>query len=342
MLKKGNHCYGKKLFLKIYGGYNEFHMGNGNKLLVFSGNSNPELAKKIADSLGTHLGDIDIRRFSDGEIFAEIKESVRGCDVFVIQSTCPPVNENLMELLVVVDALKRASVGNITAIIPYYGYARQDRKVAPRTPITAKLVADLYSIAGIGRLVSMDLHSGQIQGFFNIPFDNLFARPVLLDKIREQLQSRGDMVIVSPDAGGMERARAYAKKLDSFVAMIDKRRSGPNVAKAMNLVGDVQDKYALILDDMVDTAGTLTEAAVTIMEEGAKEVWAACVHPVLSGPAIERIEKSPITKLITTDTVPLNEKAAKCSKIEVVSTGHLFGQAITRIHDYGSISNLFD
>lgn len=316
--------------------------GTENKLQIFSGNDSRDLSQKIVQCLDTKLGELDIRRFSDGEIFAEVKESVRGCDVFVIQSTCPPVNENLMELLIVVDALKRASVGKITAVIPYYGYARQDRKVAPRTPITAKLVADLLSVAGVSRVVSVDLHSGQIQGFFDIPFDNLFARPVLLGAIERDLLPKGKLVIVSPDAGGMERARAYAKKLDATVAMIDKRRSGPNVAKAMHLVGDVADCNALILDDMADTAGTLCEAAEAIKREGAKDVWAACVHPVLSGPAIDRIEKSTINKIYCTDTVPLNGKAQKCSKLEVISAASLLGEAIMRIHDFGSVSKLFD
>lgn len=313
------------------------------KLHIFAGNSNRPLAEKIAASLGVELSQADIRRFSDKEIFVELKESIRGADVYVVQSTCYPVNDNLMELLIMVDTLKRASVGSITAVMPYYGYARQDRKVHPRTPITAKLVADLLTAAGVDRVVSMDLHSGQIQGFFNIPFDNLFARPVLLNYVREQLNSDGkDLVIVSPDAGGVERARAYAKKVDAKVAMIDKRRMGPNVAKAMHVVGEVEGMRALILDDMVDTAGTLTEAAESILKHGAIEVLACATHPVLSGPATGRLKESCIKKLVCTDTIPLTEEAAACGKIEVLSVAGIFGEAIRRIHYHDSVSSLFD
>ncbi len=312
------------------------------KLQIFSGTSTLPLAQKIAENLGVDLAQSETRRFSDQEIFVEIKESIRGANVYVVQSTCAPVNDNLMELLVMVDALKRASVGSITAVMPYYGYARQDRKVAPRTPITAKLVADLLTAAGVDRVVSMDLHSGQIQGFFNIPFDNLFARPVLLNYVRENLATGGDLVIVSPDAGGVERARAYAKKVDAKVAMIDKRRTGPNVAKAMNLVGDVAGMKALILDDMVDTAGTLTEAAVALLKHGATEVYACATHAVLSGPAIARLKDSPIKKLVTTDTIPLTKDARECGKIEVLSVAGLLAEAIRRIHYHDSVSSLFD
>lgn len=315
---------------------------NTGKLLLFSGSSNRALAEKIAENLGTKLGKLELRRFSDGEIFAEVKENVRGANVYIIQSTCAPVNDNLMEILVIADALKRASVGQITAVIPYYGYARQDRKVAPRTPITAKLVADLYTAVGIDRVVSLDLHSGQIQGFFDIPFDNLFARPVLLEYIEEKLVSRGNLVLVSPDAGGMERARAYAKKIDAPVAMIDKRRTGPNVAKAMNLVGDVQGAIAIIVDDMIDTAGTLTEAAEALLNHGAKEVHACACHAVLSGPAVMRIRTSSIQQVIVTDTIPLRGEALECDKFVVRSVAGLLAEAIRRIHYHNSVSQLFD
>ena len=315
---------------------------NSTKLHIFSGNSNRPLAQKIASSLGVELGRADLRRFSDNEVFVEIKESIRGADVYLVQSTCAPVNDNLMELLVMVDALKRASVGSITAVVPYYGYARQDRKVHPRTPITAKLVADLFTAAGVNRVVSLDLHSGQIQGFFNIPFDNLFARPVLINYIREQLSVKGDLVIVSPDAGGVERVRNYAKKVDAKVAMIDKRRTGPNVAKAMFIVGEVEGMRALILDDMVDTAGTLTEAADTLVKHGAKEVYACATHPVLSGPAIGRLKESCIKRFVCTDTIPLSPEAVACGKIESLSVAGILGEAIRRIHFHDSVSSLFD
>lgn len=314
---------------------------NRSNLYLFSGNSNRPLAQKVAESLGVELGKAEIRRFSDREIFVEIKESVRGQDVYILQSTCSPVNDNLMELLIMADAFKRASVNSITAVIPYYGYARQDRKVAPRTPITAKLVADLIAAAAIDRVVSMDLHSGQIQGFFDMPFDNLFARPVLLNYVRENMNSQ-NLVIVSPDAGGVERARAYAKKVDAKVAMIDKRRTGPNIAKAMNVVGEVSGMHALILDDMVDTAGTLTEAADSLMKHGALDVSACATHPVLSGPAIERIQNSCLKKLICTDTIPLSEAALACKKIQTLTVAGLFGEAIRRIHYHDSVSSLFD
>ncbi len=312
-------------------------------LHIFAGNSNRPLAQKIAENLGVELGQADVRRFSDKEIFVEIKESVRGQDVYLVQSTCAPVNDNLMELLIMVDSLKRASVKQITAVIPYYGYARQDRKVHPRTPITAKLVADLLTAAGVNRVVSLDLHSGQIQGFFNIPFDNLFARPVLLNYIREEFSAPAeDLVIVSPDAGGVERARAYAKKVDAKVAMIDKRRTGPNVAKAMNVVGEVNGMRAIILDDMVDTAGTLTEAAESLVKHGASEVYACATHPVLSGPAIGRIKESCIKKFVCTDTIPLSQEALDCGKIQALSVAGLLGEAIRRIHYHDSVSSLFD
>lgn len=309
--------------------------------VILSGNSNRPLAQKICEKLGKTLGEAEAKRFSDGEVFVEIRENVRGRDTYVIQSTCRPVNDTLMELLILIDALKRASAKEITAVVPYYGYARQDRKVAPRTPISAKLVADLLTAAGATRVVSMDLHAGQIQGFFNIPFDNLFASPVLLDYLRKELPSRKDVVMVSPDAGGVERARAFAKRLDASVAMIDKRRVGPNIAKAMNIIGDVKDKVAVILDDMIDTAGTLTEAATAVLDQGAVKVYAAATHGVLSGPAVERITHSKITQVIVTDTIPLGEDARNCKKIVQLSVDALLAEAIHRIHHYDSVSSLF-
>jgi ribose-phosphate pyrophosphokinase len=311
--------------------------------VLLSGSANRPLAEKICEKLGKPLGAVELRRFSDGEIFAEVQENVRGRDVYIIQSTCRPVNDALMELLIMIDALKRASAKEITAVIPYFGYARQDRKVAPRTPISAKLTADLLTAAGATRIVSMDLHAGQIQGFFNIPFDNLFAQPVILSYLQKQVAGlpAGNCVFVSPDAGGVERARQFAKRLDASVAMIDKRRTGPNVAKAMNIVGDVKGKTAIILDDMIDTAGTLCEAIHAVMDHGATQVYAAATHGVLSGPAIERINKSPLQKLIVTDTIPLSEEAKNCPKIEQLSVAEILAEAIYRIHNYDSVSSLF-
>jgi ribose-phosphate pyrophosphokinase len=309
--------------------------------VILSGNANRPLAEKICEKLGKTLGHAESRRFSDGEIFVEIGENVRGRDVYVVQSTCRPVNDTLMELLIMIDALKRASAKEINAVIPYYGYARQDRKVAPRTPISAKLCADLLTAAGATRVVSMDLHAGQIQGFFNIPFDNLFSSPVIVDYLKKELAGHTDIVMVSPDAGGVERARAYAKRVDAAVAMIDKRRVGPNVAKAMNVVGDVEGKIAIILDDMIDTAGTLTEAAHAVLDRGATKVYAAATHGVLSGPAIERITNSKIEKVIVTDTILLSPEGAKCKKIVQLSVADLFAEAIYRIHNYDSVSSLF-
>jgi ribose-phosphate pyrophosphokinase len=309
--------------------------------VILSGNSNRPLAEQICKRLGKTLGRAEVRRFSDGEVFVEIGENVRGRDVYIIQSTSGPVNETLMELLIMIDALKRASAKEITAVLPYYGYARQDRKVAPRTPISAKLTADLIAAAGATRVVSMDLHAGQIQGFFNIPFDNLFASPVMLEHIRRETQGITNLVMVSPDAGGVERARHYAKRLDASVAVIDKRRTGPNVAKAMNIIGDVKDKVAIILDDMIDTAGTLTEAAHAVLDHGATRVIAGATHGVLSGPAIERISNSRIEKVLITDTILANEHTKNCSKIVQVSVADLFAEAIHRIHNYDSVSSLF-
>jgi ribose-phosphate pyrophosphokinase len=306
---------------------------------VFTGNSNPELACKIGEYLGMPLCGAVVKRFSDGEIQIEIDENVRTKDVFVIQSTCHPVNDNLVELLLMVDALKRASARRITAVIPYYGYARQDKKVAPRVPISAKLIADLLTTAGVTRVITMDLHAGQIQGFFNIPVDNLYAAPVLLEYIKTNFNE--GLVIVSPDAGGVERARAFAKRLNAGLAIVDKRRSAPNKARAMAIIGDVKDKTVIIQDDMIDTAGTLTQAVNVIMEGGAREVHACCAHPVLSGPAVDRIEASPITSVVITDTIPLNEKAAACNKIKVLSISSLVGEAIIRSYTGDSVTSLF-
>lgn len=307
--------------------------------IIFSGNSNPVLSKKICDYLNVPLGGDKVKRFSDGEIQIEIDENVRAKEVFVIQSTCPPVNENLVELLLMIDAFKRSSAAHITVVIPYYGYSRQDKKVAPRVPISAKLVADLLTVAGAHRVITMDLHAGQIQGFFDIPVDNLFAAPVIIDYIRDNFNK--DLVIVSPDAGGVERARAYAKRLNAGLAVVDKRRDAPNLAKATFIVGDVVGKDVVILDDMVDTAGTLTEAAEAIMRNGANEVHAACAHPVLSGPAIERIEKSILKTVVVTDTIPLKNNARGCDKIKVLSIAMLVGEGIIRSFRGDSVTSLF-
>ena len=307
--------------------------------IIFAGNSNPDLAKKICDYLNVPLGGEKVKRFSDGEIQIEIDENVRARDIFVLQSTCSPVNENLVELLLMIDAFKRASAASITAVIPYYGYARQDKKVAPRVPISAKLVADMLTVAGATRIITMDLHAGQIQGFFDIPVDNLFAAAVLIDYIRDNFNN--DLVIVSPDAGGVERARAFAKHLDAGLAIIDKRREAPNKAQAMAVIGNVTGKTVVILDDMVDTAGTLIEAAEAIMRNGAKEVHASCAHPVLSGPSIERIETSPLKTLAVTDTIPLRQNAKTCNKIRVLTISELIGEAIIRSFRGDSVTSLF-
>lgn len=311
-----------------------------NKIRVFSGNSNVELAESICSCLDVPLGAAKVKTFSDGEIMVEIGENVRGRDIYVVQSTCCPTNNNLMELLIMMDALKRASAATITAVIPYYGYARQDRKVAPRTPITSKLVADLITTAGADRVVTVDLHAGQIQGFFNIPVDNLYAAPVILENLRQRF-THDEIVMVSPDAGGTERARAFAKRLGCTLAVIDKRRTGPNVAEVMHLIGDVSDKAAVILDDMIDTAGTLTQAAKALKAHGAKSIYACATHGVLSGPAIDRINESDIEGVLITDTVPLGEKAERTSKIKIISVANLLAEAIRRIHGDESVSSLF-
>jgi ribose-phosphate pyrophosphokinase len=308
---------------------------------VFSGSSNPGLALRISDYLKRPLAQATVGRFSDGEIHVEIGENVRGQDVFIIQSTCPPANDHLMELLIICDALKRASAGSINAVIPYYGYARQDRKVAPRTPITAKLIADMLEVAGVTRVVSMDMHAGQIQGFFNIPSDHLYGSPVFLEDLRKRFPDTQDLVIVSPDAGGVERARAYSKRLNTGLAIIDKRRPRPNSSEVMNLIGDVKGKDTVLVDDMVDTAGTLAQAAAALKDKGARRVVAYAVHPVLSGPAIQRITDSVLEEVVFTDTVPLAPAAQECSKIRVLTTERLFGEAIARIHRADSLSSLF-
>jgi len=308
-------------------------------MAIFTGNSNPGLAQKISDYLSLPLGGAKVTKFSDGEIQIEITENVRLKDIYIIQSTCSPVNDNLVEMLLMIDAFKRSSAKKITAVIPYYGYSRQDKKVAPRVPISAKLVSDMITAAGANRIITMDLHAGQIQGFFDIPVDNLFAAPVLIDHIRKHF--RDGLVIVSPDAGGVERARAFAKRLDADLAIIDKRREAPNQAKAMAVIGEVTGKVAVILDDMADTAGTLTEAAEAVTKAGAREVHACCAHAVLSGPAVDRIDGSVLKTLVVTDTIPLAENAVACDKIKVLSIAQLVGEAIIRSYRGDSVTSLF-
>jgi ribose-phosphate pyrophosphokinase len=307
---------------------------------IFAGNSNPPLAAEISQYLKVPLGKAIVDTFSDGESKVEIKENVRGADVFVLQSTSAPGNNNLMELLLMLDAFKRASAMRITAVMPYYGYARQDRKVIPRVPISAKLVADLITTAGASRMLTMDLHSGQIQGFFDIPVDNVYATPVLLEHLRKQLDHK-EVTIVSPDAGGVERARAIARRLDASLAIIDKRRVGPNEVAEMNIIGEVAGQVAILVDDMVDTAGTLTMAAAALKKEGAKKIIGCCTHAVLSGPAIKRIEESALEELIVTNTIPLSPQAQGCRKIKTLSVAHLIAEAIRRTHEEESISSLF-
>jgi ribose-phosphate pyrophosphokinase len=311
------------------------------RMVLVSGTSNPTLSKKISEFLDVPLVNPQIRRFANGEIYCEIEKNVRGADVFVIQSTSAPVNEHLMELLIIVDALKRASANSITAVVPHYGYSRQDRKSAPRTPITAKLVADMMTIAGCSRVITMDLHAGQIQGFFNIPFDNIFASPVILDYVQKNLD-KANLITVSPDAGGVERVRYYAKRMNADLALIDKRRTGPNVAEAMNVIGDVSGKDCIIIDDMIDTAGTLVQAAKALRKNGAKKIYAAATHPVFSDPAIQRIsECAELDAVIVTDTIPLSEAAKKLNKIKVVTTADILSKAIHRTYNHDSVSSLF-
>jgi len=309
------------------------------ELKIFSGNANLALAHEISSYLGQKLGEATVSCFSDGEIRVKIDENVRGADVFVVQSCCQPVNDSLMELLIIIDALKRSSANRITAVIPYFGYARQDRKDQPRVPITAKLVADLITTAGTDRVLTMDLHAGQIQGFFNVPVDHLYALPVLLEYITKK--KINDLVVVSPDAGGVERARAFAKRLQAQLAIIDKRREGPNQAQIMNIIGDVQGKSVLLLDDMIDTAGTIVQGAQACADQGAREVWTACTHAVLSGPALDRLQKSCIAQVVITDTIPLRGKEHNCPKLHQLSVAPLLGEAIRRIHEDESVSSLF-
>ena len=309
-------------------------------LMVFTGNANPKLAADVAQRLHIHLGRAKVGRFSDGEVMVELLENVRGKDVFVLQSTCAPTNDNLMEVMVMVDALKRASAGRITAAMPYFGYARQDRRPrSARVAITAKVVADMLTGAGVNRLLTMDLHSDQIQGFFDIPVDNIYASPILLSDVWKN--NYPNLIVVSPDVGGVVRARALAKEMDADLAIIDKRRPKPNVAKVMNIIGDVVGRTCLIMDDMVDTANTLCEAANALKEKGATRVLAYCTHPVLSGPAIERIENSAMDELVVTDTIPLSEAARACKRIRQLSTAELLAETIRRINNEESVSSLF-
>ncbi len=308
------------------------------QMKIFSCNANRPMAEEICASLGVPLSKLDVKKFSDGEISVEVKENVRGADVFIVQPTCPPVNDHLMELIITVDAMRRASARRITAVMPYYGYARQDRKVRPRVPITSKAVAEMLMAVGTRRVLCMDLHAGQIQAFFNIPVDHLYAAPVLLDHIRGTFDN---VIMVSPDAGGVERTRAFAKRLNADLAIIDKRRERANECEALHVIGDVTGKTAILLDDMVDTAGTLCGAAAKLIERGAREVHACCSHPVLSGPAIERLEDSCIKSLVVTNSIPLRGDALRCDKITVLSVSELLGQAISRIHTEDSVSTLF-
>lgn len=310
------------------------------QMKIFTGNANRALADEIAGYLDVPLGRCRVERFSDGEVRIELGESVRGYDVFIIQSTCAPVNDHIFELLTMTDAVRRGSAVSVTAVIPYYAYARQDRQPVPRSPISARLLADLITTAGVTRVMGMDLHAAQIQGFFNVPFDHLWASPVVLNHLREQMPC-DNLVVVSPDAGGVERARYFSEKLGTSLAIIDKRRPGPNVAEIMHIIGDVAGKDALIIDDMIDTAGTLTKAAAALREFGANSVCAAASHPVLSGPAVERISKSVLERVYVTNTIPLSDAAQRCKQIEQVSVASLIGEAILRVHGSSSVSSLF-
>ena len=310
-------------------------------MMVFTGTANPELAKKVAKHLGLELGRATVDRFSDGEVMVELLDNVRGKDVFVLQSTCAPTNDSLMEVMVMVDALRRASAGRITAAIPYFGYARQDRRPrSARVAITAKVVANMLTSVGVNRLLTMDLHSDQIQGFFEIPVDNIYASPVLLADLTKLKYQ--DVVVVSPDVGGVVRARALAKQMGADLAIIDKRRPKPNVAKVMNIIGDVTGRTCVIMDDMVDTANTLCEAAAALKAKGAAKVVAYCTHPVLSGSAIERVSASELDELVVTDTIPLREEAAKCNKVRQLTVGELMAETIRRISNEDSVSSLFE
>jgi ribose-phosphate pyrophosphokinase len=306
-------------------------------LMIFTGNANYPLAKEIADYIGKDLANAEVGQFADGETLVKIKDNVRGRDTYVIQPTCPPVNHNLMELLTIIDALRRSSAKRITAVIPYYGYARQDRKVQPRVPITAKLVANLLTAAGVNRILTLDLHAGQIQGFFDIPVDHLFAAPVIIDYFKEK--NYDDLVVASPDAGGVERARAVAKRLSASIAMIDKRRPKENEAEVMHVIGEVKNKKVLILDDIIDTGNTIIKAAHALLKEGADEIYTCCIHPVLSKSASEILKDSPIKELVVTNTIPLKEERPK--NVKVLSVAKLLGEAIIRIHTESSVSSLF-
>ena len=313
------------------------------EITLFSGNANRPLAEKICQRLGHPLAACKVGRFSDGEIRVEVESNVRGRDVFLLQSTCAPANDNLMELLIMAEACKRASAGRITAVLPYFGYARQDRKVKPRQPITARLVANIIQAAGIDRVLTMDLHAGQIQGFFDIPVDNLYAQPLFYHFLKEEIVT-GDpksYVMVSPDAGGVERARSYAQRLHTHLAIIDKRRSGPNQAEVMHIIGEVEGKTAILLDDMIDTAGTLTNAAHAVHNAGAEKVYAVATHPVLSGPAVQRLADSPFDRIFVSDTIPLAEDAAAIPGMQVLGAERMFADAIRAIHFNDSISRLF-
>ena len=307
---------------------------------VFSGSANPCLSQEICDALGTPLGSMMIKKFADGETHLQIQENVRGADVFLVQPTCTPVDHNLVELLLMLDAFKRASAERITAVLPYYGYARQDRKDKPRMPISAKLVASLLERAGADRVLALDLHAAQIQGFFDIPVDHLFAAPVMVEYFEGRYQ-RGELIVVSPDAGGVERARSFAKRLRAPLAIIDKRRTDINVAEVMNIIGDVNGKHCLIVDDLVDTAGTLVNGVEALLNQGATSVTACATHAILSGPAVDRLTNSPIKELVVTNSVPLSDHARKCSKIRSMSVAPLLGRAVQSIHEGGSISTLF-
>ena len=315
---------------------------NDSNIKIFTANSNPAFAQAVADQLGTKLGDAEVGKFSDGEIFVNINESVRGCDVFVVQSTCSPVNDNLMELLILIDAFKRASAGRITAVIPYFGYARQERKAKARDPISAKLCANILTTAGADRVLTMDLHASQIQGFFDIPVDHLLGAPILANYYKEKFAGKeDDTVVVSPDLGSVTRARKFASKIDVPIAIIDKRRPKANVSEVMNIIGDIEGKNVILVDDMIDTAGTIVNGAKALKERGAKSVFACCSHAVLSGPAIERIQNSVIEELLVLDTVPLTPEK-QIDKIKVLSVAPIFAEAIDRIYENVAVSPLFN
>lgn len=313
----------------------------GYQLKVFSGRSIPDLGLRIVETLGIDRGEIEIIDFSDKETFVQIHENIRGADVFAVQSLCEPGNSNLMELLIMMDACRRSSAERITAVIPYFAYARQDRKVQPRVPITAKLIANLLVAAGADRVIALDLHAGQIQGFFDIPVDHLFAGPMVTEYFRN-LDGMKDLTVISPDAGGVERARAYAKRLDAGLGIIDKRRERANVSEVLRIIGDVENRDVLIVDDIVDTAGTLTQGAQALVDAGARKVYATCTHPVLSGPAIDRIQNSPIEELVASDSIPLTGQGATCKKIKILSVSQILAEAIRRIHEDESVSSLFE